>query len=75
MLGFGLCMAPCYPLPAMSLRAHLRPLDLRAVLGHLAGLVRLMGWLLLPPTVLAWFLRELMVAASFTAVSAAAHGD
>jgi len=56
----------------MSLRAHLRPLDLRAVLGHLAGLVRLMGWLLLPPTVLAWFLRELMVAASFTVVSAAA---
>jgi trk system potassium uptake protein TrkH len=31
---------------AMSLRAHLTPLDLEAVLGQLAGLVRMMGWLL-----------------------------
>lgn len=36
---------------AMSLRAHLTPLDLGAVLGRSAGLVRMMGWLVALPMV------------------------
>jgi hypothetical protein len=36
---------------AMSLPAHLTPLDLGAVFGQLAGLVRMLGWLFALPMV------------------------
>jgi trk system potassium uptake protein TrkH len=53
------------------LRAYLRPLDRRAILGQLAGLVRMMGWLLVPPSVIAWSCAELSVAGVLTGLSAA----
>jgi trk system potassium uptake protein TrkH len=55
--------------PAMSLRAHLTPLDPGAVLGQLAGLVRMMGWLLLLPAALGWVSREFLVAALLSGLS------
>ena len=56
----------------MSLRAYLTPLDLRAVLGQLAGLVRMMGWLLLLPAALGWAYREPFVAALLSGLSVVA---
>jgi len=56
----------------MSLRAHLTPLDLGAVLGQLAGLVRMMGWLLVLPAALGWLSREFLVAGLLTGLSAVA---
>ena len=58
--------------PAMSLRAHLTPLDLGAVLGQLAGLVWMMGWLLLLPAALGWVCREFLVAALLSGLSVVA---
>jgi trk system potassium uptake protein TrkH len=57
---------------AMSLRAHLTPLDLGAVLGQLAGLVRMMGWLLVLPAALAWLSSEFLVAGLLSGLSAVA---
>jgi len=56
----------------MSLRAHLTPLDLGAVLGQLAGLVRMMGWLLVLPAALGWLSREFLVAGLLSGLSAVA---
>ena len=56
----------------MSLRAYLAPLDLRAVVGQLAALVRLMGWLLLLPALVGWVTAELVIAAILSAASVAA---
>ena len=53
----------------MSLRAHLTPLDLGAVLGQLAGLVRMMGWLLMLPAALGWLSREFLVAGVLSGLS------
>jgi trk system potassium uptake protein TrkH len=54
----------------MSLRAYLTPLDYRTVIGQLAGLVRMMGWLLVLPAVVAWSCEELNVAGVLTGLSA-----
>jgi hypothetical protein len=59
---------------AMSLRAHLTPLDLGAVLGHLAGLVRMMGWLLLLPAALAWLSSEFLNFGARTATASLRGG-
>jgi trk system potassium uptake protein TrkH len=56
----------------MSLRAHLTPLDRGAVLGQLAGLVRMMGWLLVLPAALGWVCGELLVAALLSGLSVGA---
>jgi len=56
----------------MSLRAHLTPLDLGAVLGQLAGLLRMMGWLLVVPAALGWLSGEFLVAGLLSGLSAVA---
>jgi trk system potassium uptake protein TrkH len=53
------------------LRAYLTPLDRRAIIGQLAGLVRMMGWLLVLPASIAWIWDELSVAGVLTGLSAA----
>ena len=55
----------------MSLRAHLTPLDFGAVIGQLAGLVRMMGWLLLLPAAVGWLSGEPRVAALLSGLSVA----
>ena len=56
----------------MSLRAHLTPLDLGAVLGQLAGLVRMMGWLFALPAAIGWLYGELLVAGVISGLSVVA---
>jgi len=56
----------------MSLRAHLTALDFGAVLGQLAALVRMMGWLLLLPAALGFLSREFLVAGVLSGLSVVA---
>ncbi|MGB5351539.1 MAG: potassium transporter TrkG [Polyangiales bacterium] len=56
----------------MPLRAHLTPLDLGAVLGQLAGLVRMMGWLLMLPAAIAGLYGEVLVASVILGLSVVA---
>lgn len=58
----------------MSLRDYLAPLDLGAVLGQLAGLVRTMGGLLLLPAIVGWISREFLIAGLLTALGGMALG-
>jgi trk system potassium uptake protein TrkH len=57
---------------AMSLRAHLTPLDLGAVLGQLAGLVRMLGWLFALPAAIGWLYGELVEAGVISGLSVVA---
>lgn len=50
----------------MSLRANLMPLELGAVLGQLASLSRMMGWLLLVPAAAGFLYREWLVGGILT---------
>lgn len=56
----------------MSLRAHLTALDLWAVLGQLAGLVRMMGWLLLLPAAIGWLHGDFLIAGVISGLSVVA---
>ncbi len=58
----------------MSLRENLTPLDFGAVVGQLAGLLRVMGGLLLLPAAIGWISAELVVAGLLTGVAAVALG-
>lgn len=53
----------------MSLRDYLTPLDLSAMFGQLAGLVRMMGGLLLAPAAVGWLSGEFVIAGLLSAVS------
>jgi len=56
----------------MSLRAHLTPLDLGAVFGQLAGLVRMLGWLFTLPAAIGWLYGEFVVAGVISGLSVVA---
>ncbi|KPK17336.1 MAG: hypothetical protein AMJ62_01380 [Myxococcales bacterium SG8_38] len=58
----------------MSLRDYLTPLDLAAILGQLAGLIRMMGGLLLAPAAVGWVSGEFVVAGLLSGLSVLALG-
>jgi hypothetical protein len=58
----------------MWLRDYLTPLDVGAVFGQLAGLARMMGWLLVLPAGLGWVSSEFLVAGLLSGLSIVALG-